>query len=64
MANANVVLINTSMTRKATIHSLEKMGVDLDRPLMNRKTNRILGWRLTGKTRHLYAVKSPAGGAA
>lgn len=61
---AKVILINTAITRKANAANIETLGIDIDRPIMDRSKRRILGWQIAFQPRLPRASKSPAGGAA
>ena len=45
---ANITLINTTLTRRIAFDQIERMGVDISRPIMQTKTCRILGYKITG----------------
>ncbi|MDB4309151.1 hypothetical protein N9913_02455 [Porticoccaceae bacterium] len=60
---AKIILLNNTVTRKANAAKIDSMGIDIDRPIMNRHTHKIIGWHITGNPRQRLAAKSPAGGA-
>jgi len=43
-----IVLMSTPLTQSMKFHDLDRLGVDIYRPIFSYKKNRILGYSMTG----------------
>ena len=59
---ANLILLSTPKTRAIPFPELYKMGVNIDRPILSKKTHKLLGYKFSIGCRTIK--RNPPKGAA